>query len=173
MVAEPNLAMQSEAACSNGGCTRPTYRGKYCYRCWVGVKWWSITQRIRNLNGKCASYVGVPLEMTREEFIAWATDNPPPDDMKWPSLDRIVDGRGYRLDNIQWLEQRANSRTTQKWLPMTHRRCPRCETTYRLSHANFNRSKSNPFGFQMYCRECQKAVNKEYHERRTADRQSQ
>lgn len=148
--------------CSNGGCQRPPYRGRYCYRCWVGVKWFSLTARLRNLNGRCSSYIGIPLGMTREEFIKWAIENPPPSCMVQPSLDRIVNERGYRLDNIQWLELRQNSRDAQKDVPLTHRRCNPCGRTLPLDSDNFHRNKKDFLGFNSHCKRCRaKKRNKE------------
>lgn len=99
--------------CVNGGCTRsPRFRDTlHCFRCWAGIKWTSILQRVANVNGRCASYVGIPLGYTRSEFVAWVIANPPPEWMARPSIDRIVTPLGYVPGNIRWLEFRENCRS--------------------------------------------------------------
>lgn len=92
--------------CRNGNCSRNTYRGRRCFRCWVGDKWTSLHQRAEGNYGAC--YIGVPFSITRSEFIRWTLNNPPPATMKWPSIDRIIAKKGYIWGNIQWLEFRDN-----------------------------------------------------------------
>ena len=140
--------------CNNGGCTRPVYRGTECYRCWCGTKWDSMKQRTENRNGHYPQWEGVPLTVTRREFIEWAQQNQPPEDMGLPSIDRIVGHLGYSLGNIQWMESRQNSRGGAKNIPLSHRKCPRCETVLELSSVNFHRNRKNPLGYQTYCKPC-------------------
>jgi hypothetical protein len=47
------------ASCKNGGCQRPIYRGRVCFRCWAGIKWTSVMQRVANKNGNNNSYEGI------------------------------------------------------------------------------------------------------------------
>jgi len=108
----PKEIQTLSGCCSNGGCTRPIYRGKRCYRCWVGDKWTSMWQRVNNSNKNCPSYVGIPFKITRSEFVRWAIENPPPINMDWPSVDRIISAEGYSLSNIRWLEFRRNCANT-------------------------------------------------------------
>ena len=89
-ITEPKIIENELLRCRNGGCTRKIYRGKYCFRCWAGVKWTSIIQRVENKNGNNPSYVGIPIKFTRESLIKWVYDNPPPIYMDIPSIDRIV-----------------------------------------------------------------------------------
>ena len=150
--------------CTNGDCTRPVYRGKDCFRCWAGVKWYSITQRLRNANGKCKSYVGVPLGFTRAEFIQWVIDNPPPWDMEKPSIDRIKPELGYVPGNIRWLELRKNSAGPNRDLPDGLRRCAICRGTKPFY--------SFPMGARglrsSYCKPCNRAYQRQWESNRAA-----
>lgn len=144
--------------CNNGNCTRPIYRGKYCFRCWAGVKWTSIVQRVENRNGNTPSYVGVPITFSREELIEWVMTNPPPKEMKVPSIDRIVPSDGYALNNIRWLERDVNSMNTQRDIPLTHKLCPMCNEILPIDL--FGRNLSKPYGRQRqsYCKPCRRVA---------------
>ena len=122
--------------CHNGGCTREIYRGKYCFRCWAGVKWTSIVQRVENKNGNNPSYMKVPILCTKEEMIRWVFDNPPPEQLKIPSLDRIDSKSGYSLENIRWIEKDVNSAGNQ----FVKSKCLNCDG---------NRNTTN-----LYCKNC-------------------
>ncbi len=112
--------------CNNGGCTRPIYRGKECFRCWAGTKWTSVWQRIQNKNGHNPYYEKIPLNVSQVELINWIIQNPPPLDMERPSIDRIDNSKGYELNNIRWLEHRINSRGLQRDIPEGFKKCSRC-----------------------------------------------
>lgn len=156
----PKRTRRLRGTCSNGGCVRPLYRDTAdCFRCWLGVKWTSIIQRLANANGKCSSYVGLPLGFTREQFIEWATNNPPPQWMARPSIDRITPKAGYVPGNIRWLEMRLNSRGSQRDIPFEHRRCPVCCRILILNASNFHRNRSARRGFNTYCRRCRSNEN--------------
>jgi hypothetical protein len=97
--------------CSSGGCRKKKYLDQSeCFKCWLGTKWGTMKQRTENRNGHYSTWDGLPLGMTRKEFVAWGLSNPPPDDMVMPSVDRINDALGYVFGNIQWLERDQNSR---------------------------------------------------------------
>lgn len=159
--------MASEAGhCHNGGCTRKIYRGKYCLRCWAGVKWTSIMQRVQNRNGNNPSYEKVPLVITREEIIDWVLTNPPPPEMREPSIDRIIPEIGYAPGNIRWLEKRINS-SSQRDIPLDKKRCPSCGRVLLLDcfgvhNRTYGRKR------QSYCKECRNAYNREWHKKRRA-----
>jgi hypothetical protein len=156
----PKRTRRLRGTCSNGGCSRPLYRDTAdCFRCWVGVKWTSIIQRIANANGHCSSYVNLPLGFTREQFIDWATKNPPPRWMARPSIDRIVPQNGYAPGNIRWLEMRLNARGSQRDVPLSRRACPLCLRVLTLNAENFHRNRSARRGFNTYCRECRSKQN--------------
>ena len=142
--------------CNNGGCTKPVYRGKECLRCWLGTKWDSMQQRIRNRMGNCNSYVGIPLAFGRRDFIAWATDNPPPVEMKSPSIDRINPKLGYVFGNIRWLEFSRNSSGKQRDIPEGFYLCCPCKRVLPLSAFGVNNSKRWGKKIQSHCRECRK-----------------
>lgn len=142
--------------CNNGGCTKPVYRGKECYRCWAGTKWDSMKQRVENRRGQYPQWAGKKLECGRRDFIAWAYANPPPAEMRQPSIDRIDASIGYSIANIRWLEARQNSRNRAHDIPLTHRRCTRCGEIKELNSDNFHRNGRDHLGFQFHCRACRK-----------------
>lgn len=147
----------SESGCTNGGCTRSRYRiTKYCFRCWAGVKWTSIKQRIENKMGNCNSYVGIPIEFNRDELIHWVLQNPPPPDMIRPSIDRIIPSKGYTLTNIRWLELSKNCSGNQRDVDDGFRICPICKVRRELNLYNFGVNNGRKWGskFQSYCRTC-------------------
>lgn len=143
-----------DTLCNNGGCTRAVYRGKECFKCWLGTKWDSMKQRVENKRGHYPHWSGITFTIGRKEFVAWGLENPPPTDMKDPSVDRIISANGYVAGNIQWLPFLQNSRNKAKDVPMSHRRCTRCGQVKELSLENFHRNASNPLGFQSYCKSC-------------------
>jgi hypothetical protein len=153
--------------CRNGGCTKPTYRGRVCFRCWAGIKWTSIRQRVENKNGNNRSYEGVPLGFTREQLIQWVMDNPPPAEMDVPSIDRIRPELGYVPGNIRWLERNKNSAGHRADVPDGLRVCSRCNKTMPLNEQHFGRTtKRWSGGFAHYCRECNRAYKKAWRESR-------
>jgi hypothetical protein len=145
------------AHCNNGGCTRPVYRGKECYRCWLGTKWDSMKARVENKRNHYPQWAGVALGINRSEFIVWGLRNPPALSMLQPSIDRIDSGKGYWLTNIQWLEARQNSRGAQKNVPLDRRRCIRCKKVKRLDRQYFHFNRANRLGFQSICIPCRSA----------------
>lgn len=154
--------------CSNGGCRQPVYRGKYCFRCWAGVKWTSIVQRLENKMGNCNSYVGIPLGFTRETLIHWVLENPPPKDMKIPSIDRIKGALGYVPGNIRWLERDRNSAGPNRDVPIGLRPCRKCGNTYPLTATFFVRNGGKNIPFSHYCRACNRVYQREWEKRRAA-----
>ena len=155
--------MTHAATCSNGGCTRQVYRGKHCFRCWAGVKWTSIVQRIGNKTGHCPTYVGIPLGFTREEFVRWVLDNRPPADMQHPSIDRIEPKLGYVPGNIRWLEFRKNSSGANRDLPDDLRRCAICTKVKPFFSFPKNGKKRSS-----YCKPCNNVYQKNWEEQRGA-----
>lgn len=141
--------------CRNGDCKRPATHGRHrwCLRCWAGMKWTSINQRVRNKNGNNPSYQGVPVGFTRPEFIAWVMGNPPPAGLREPSIDRIVPERGYAPGNLRWLEKRQNSRHKLADLPLTHQHCAMCKQILPATDEHFS-----PAGRKLsaYCRPCKR-----------------
>jgi hypothetical protein len=157
----------SESQCSNGGCTRPTYRGKYCFRCWAGVKWTSIVQRIENKTGHCRAYEGLPLGFTRETLIQWVLDNPPPEDMQWPSIDRIKPELGYAPGNIRWIERNKNVKGPNRDLPYGLRGCSRCKLVKPEDNVNFPRTvKRGRKTYSSMCLECNRVYQSNWRETR-------
>jgi hypothetical protein len=154
----------SESRCRNGGCTRPTYRGKYCFRCWAGVKWTSIVQRIQNKTGHCKAYEGLPLGFTREELIKWVLDNPPPADMAQPSIDRIKPELGYVPGNIRWLEMKKNRTGGNRDLPEELRQCAICKEV--KPFYSFPIGKGRRRG--SYCKPCNRTYQNNWKENRGA-----
>lgn len=138
--------------CNNGGCTKAIYRGKECFRCWAGTKWDSMQQRVRNRNKNYQTYEGLPLGFKRKEFIAWAQANPPPDSMKWPSVDRVVAAAGYVFGNIRWLELRKNSSGIQRDIQAGFKKCPKCLQVLPLNAEFFGGRKD----FSCYCKPCER-----------------
>lgn len=156
------MAHIAESHCNNGGCVRPIYRGKECFRCWAGTKWTSIVQRLENKTGHCNAYVGIPLGFTREQLIKWVMDNPPPVDMQKPSIDRIVDSVGYVPGNIRWLEFRKNASKANKDAPDGHRICAKCRILKPLDGDNFPRNGARGIPFGNYCIPCNRQYQKEW-----------
>ena len=155
--------------CNNGRCTRPIYRGKYCFRCWAGVKWTSIMQRVQNKNGNNLYYENMPVTFTRKELIEWVLNNPPPEHLTIPSIDRVNNDEGYSLDNIRWLERNINSSTTQRDIPLSHKHCPSCDNTYPLSEFYTNNHHCGRKR-QSYCRRCKSEYDKKWRDnRRTSE----
>jgi len=144
------------STCGNGGCTRPRYRGKYCFRCWAGTKWTAIVDRKRS----DPSYRNVPIGFTRAELIAWVMDNPPPINMERPSIDRIIDSAGYVPGNIRWLESHRNSRKRNKDLPDEMSRCSRCGLVQ--SRYKFPPNRSASRGHNSYCRKCYRITHRQW-----------
>jgi len=148
--------------CRNGDCKRPAEYGnhRWCLRCWAGMKWTSIKQRVENTNGNNPSYVGVPLTFSRAELIAWVMANPPPPGMQEPSIDRIVPALGYSPGNVRWLEKRQNSRAHLADLPLDKRHCPGCRKIFPATTEFFYKnSGAGAKGFQAYCKPCHNARN--------------
>lgn len=144
--------------CTNGGCTKPLYSGKECFRCWLGTKWDSMQQRVRNRDGHYHTYEGIPLGFNRKEFIQWGIDNPPPLGMLKPSIDRIEPRYGYVFGNIRWLSVSKNASGPQRDIPDGFKSCPRCKNVYRL-HSDFFPPRKKRWGaqFDSYCHSCLKA----------------
>lgn len=98
-------------------CTRPLFRVRRCLRCWAGMIYGGIRDRVTGKHPyKGRKYIGLPLEFTRPEFVRWVTNNPPPLNMEQPSVDRIEESLGYTLTNIQWMPTRQNARKHFKHL---------------------------------------------------------
>jgi hypothetical protein len=145
---------------------RPIYRGRVCFRCWAGIKWTSIWQRVQNKNGNNPSYAGVPINFTKEGLIQWVMDNPPPKHLEEPSIDRIVDSLGYSPGNLQWLEKRQNSRAHLKYLPPDVQYCAKCKEAKPATTEFFNKSSGRSRGISSYCRPCNNAYKMAWHKRR-------
>ncbi len=158
----------AESHCFNGGCTRPLYRGKKCFRCWAGDKHLSMVQRVNNITGKNPSYVGIPIGFSKEELIKWIFDSPPPKDMEKPSIDRIEPKKGYVPGNIRWLEFNKNCARHRWDKKEGHRVCPKCEKELLLNSENFtpNKGKSPPFNY--YCRECKLNYDRKWRAKRAS-----
>src|SRR5262249_34295664 len=136
--------------------------------CWAGVKWTSVRQRIENKNGNNPSYVGVPLQFTKTEFIKWILDNPPPKHLVEPSLDRIVDEIGYAPGNIRWIEKRANSRGRWKDLPPDLQHCALCGEDKPATTEYFVANRAKPSGIGSYCRPCNAIYQRKWFRNRWA-----
>lgn len=135
-------------------------------RCWAGMKWTSIRQRVENKNGNNPSYEGRPLLFTKESLIAWIMSNPPPADMQEPSVDKIVDELGYAPGNIRWLEKRANSRLHHKDVPLDMQVCPICKVTKPRTIEYFSQNKGKASGVHNYCRPCDRQYKRDWSKRR-------
>lgn len=161
----------SESHCNNGGCTRPLYRGKECFRCWAGTKWTSIVQRLENKTGHCNAYVGLPLGFTRETLIQWVFDNPPPADMAQPSIDRIKPELGYAPGNIRWLEFRKNTKGANRDLPDDRRMCSRCKQVKPADNEHFPRTvKRGRKTLSTMCHPCNRVYQAKWRESRESAR---
>ena len=152
-------ATTPEKQCKNGDCKRQIYRTRFCFRCWAGIKWTSMHQRLENVTGHNPSYVRTPLGFTRKTFVQWVLDNPPPTEMEKPSIDRIIPSLGYAPGNIRWLEMRKNCAGTQRDIPKHERLCLGCGTVKTLNSANFHR---NGKGFQHRCIPCRLIYDKQW-----------
>ena len=148
--------------CKNGGCTRPIYRGRVCYRCWAGIKWTSIMQRCQNKNGNNPSYSKVKIHFTRDELISWVIKNVPPADMEIPSIDRIIPSLGYSLDNIRWIEKKINSRNLQRDIPYGMHRCPSCMIVFERNRSNFVFKNKKLNSYSSYCIGCHRKIFSKY-----------
>ena len=150
--------------CKNGGCTREIYRGIFCFRCWAGVKWTSIKQRVENKNGNNPSYENMPIGFTKKELIEWVLKNPPPKELITPSIDRIESKLGYIKENIQWLERNKNSAGHRKNVPDGFRICPICNKKLK-AHPNYfgvNNGKKYGAKLQTYCKKCKKEYDRKW-----------
>lgn len=148
--------------CRNGGCTKPIYRGRVCFRCWAGIKWTSIRQRIENKNGNNPSYEGIPLGFTREELILWVMGNPPPETLEVPSIDRIIPELGYVPGNIRWIEKDLNSCGPQRDLMLNGKRmCAKCKQVFPASNSIFVKQSKNKHGLGIYCKPCWRGYTRE------------
>lgn len=154
--------------CGNGGCKRPIYRGRVCFRCWAGIKWTSIIQRVNNVSGHCPTYVGIPVGFTKEELIQWVLDNPPPKSMETPSIDRIIPKKGYVPGNIRWLEKRKNATGMQRDLPEGKRGCPKCEKVFPDTLKYFGVNNHHVKKKQTYCRSCKLKYDRAWREKHAA-----
>jgi len=119
-------------------------------------------QRVANVNGKCRTYVGVPLGFTKEQLIQWVMDNPPPLEMKKPSIDRIENALGYVPGNIRWLEQSQNSRQRNKDLPIDVRACSRCHVVKPITDEHFPRNTNRYMGHGYYCHDCNRVYQRSW-----------
>lgn len=144
--------------CNNGGCSRAAYRGKYCFRCWAGVKWTSLNQRVC----KDPSYAGVQVLFSRKEFIDWILQNPPPPDMEKPSIDRIDPKLGYRFGNIRWLEFSRNCAGANRDVQDGFRKCSKCGEIKELNNENFTKNGPCKAGFNHYCKPCNRKYQQEW-----------
>lgn len=153
----PRFDMASLDTCKNGNCTKLIYRGRVCYRCWAGIKWTSINQRVANKNGNNPSYEGVPIKFTRLAFIQWVLDNPPPRSMATPSIDRIEPELGYAPGNIRWLDRRRNSAGNNRDVPDGQRWCNHCARVLPISAFGVNNGRKWGPKVQVYCRSCRES----------------
>lgn len=153
--------------CQNGGCIRPKYRGRVCFRCWAGIKWTSVKQRVENKNGNNPSYQGIPLGFTKETLISWVLNNPPLLCLTEPSIDRIVPALGYVFGNIRWIEKRKNSAGSQRDVEDGFRICAKCKRKLPLTSAFFGINRGKKWGakLQTYCSECGKVAQREWNNR--------
>lgn len=157
---------QTVDRCKNGACTRPIYRGRVCYRCWAGIKWTSICQRVANKNGNNPSYEGLPIGFTREGLIKWVMDNPPPADMQQPSIDRIKPELGYSPGNIRWLEKRRNIPGPNRDLPEGQRKCSRCGAVKPATNEYFPRTvKEGRKALSTFCHPCNRVYQNNWRQR--------
>lgn len=154
--------MRKNIHCTNGGCTKPIYRGSECYRCWLGTKWDSMKQRVEDRSGRYKWHRGLPLGFTRTEFIKWGMENKPPKGMEKPSVDRVNNKDGYIFGNIRWLSFRKNSSGVNRDLPSNRRRCPICKTVKMLSARNFRPHKSGVTTHSYYCIPCEREYKREW-----------
>lgn len=152
--------------CRNGGCKRPLFRTRFCFRCWAGMKWTSVRQRVENKNGNNPSYEGLPLGFSKEEFIAWILENPPPATLEEPSLDRIVPELGYVPGNIRWIEKRLNSSNVQRdFMERGQRRCACCKAVFPATTEVFVMASKNKAKLGSYCKPCWRKYTKAWAEK--------
>ena len=153
--------------CTNGECTRAIFRTQFCLRCLAGVNLTSIRQRIENNNGNNPSYVGVPLNFTKETLIKWVMDNPPPGDLSEPSIDRIVPEIGYSPGNIRWIEKVRNSSATNRDTPDGQRICGACKQMFPAEPMFFGSlGKNKTLGLNSLCRVCSRVNSRKYYGRK-------
>lgn len=143
-----------KGTCNHGGCTKPVYIGAFCIRCWAGAKFNTMRTRVRNWKGKFPCYAGLPLGFTRKEFVEWAVNNPPPKNMRRPSIDRIVPELGYVPGNVRWLELEVNARHSQRDMPEGMATCPRCKKVYPLTEEIWGKNSCPRHKRQCYCKKC-------------------
>lgn len=152
--------------CNNGDCKRPIFRTQFCLRCWAGVKWTSIRQRVENKNGNNPSYEGVKIGFTKETLIKWVMENPPPASLEIPSIDRIVPELGYSPGNVRWIERNRNSSATNRDSPDGQRICGSCKQMFPADPLFFGPLKRNKtVGLNSVCRVCSRVKFRKYYGR--------
>jgi hypothetical protein len=127
---------------------------------WAAYTWQSILSRAGNADGQHPAYALVEVQMTREEFIAWAK----PRIAAWwkanpgvtPSVDRKKNAGHYELGNLRIISLSANSR-----LQATHKNvhaprgkawCAFCRDYF--PRKNFYKNRNAPHGLQFCCKKC-------------------
>lgn len=146
-----------DGVCRTDRCGKKAERGRQCFDCWVRAKWRGMKQRVEDTRNKAPAYKGLPLGFTEWELVDWAKSNPPPDDMKHPSIDKIIDSKGYVFGNIRWLELLVNVRQGQKDVPEGYWKCLLCGETKSHTFEFFSRHAGRKNGLHGYCRPCYNA----------------
>lgn len=167
--AKRKSAALASGLCTKPGCGKERYSGKQCFDCWIGFKWRSICIRIRDSKGKFPTYAGLPLGFTERELIQWARENPPPNGMKRPSIDKIVDSRGYVPGNIRWLELGKNISREQKDVPDGYKLCLKCGQVKPHTFEFFSSHAGSNKNLHSSCRPCYNAHMRQYRAKRKAN----
>ena len=144
--------------------------GSWCVSCVrelartpVGIArqmWASLNSRAENKCGDAPWYANVRVEMTREEWTAWAVpkiklfmDNNPGVS---PSVDRIENTGSYRIDNVQIISMYDNvmRQHSKKNVHATEGMawCGECESYKTVAEFSSNKVKFN--GLQGSCKLC-------------------
>ncbi len=105
---------------------------------------------------KCASYEAVLVEMTREEWKTWCKARDAEiRALSRPSVDRIDNSVGYRLDNIRVCELAENIRKEKTVFRNGLGTCYRCKQTKPADE--FVRCSVRHSGRATTCRPCERA----------------
>jgi hypothetical protein len=120
--------------------------------------WHDLNKRVQNQ----PEYAGVEVRVTRDAFVAWATDA----FARWfvthpdvrPSVDREDPAGHYEISNLRVIPLGENSRRARNHhnvhAPSGKAWCAGC-LTYKF-RSDFERNAGKPHGLQNYCRPCRR-----------------